>query len=244
MTDQVATPAVDTATPTAAPVAQPTPAAQPAPTPEVVYQQVPSYNTESVIETAVNVFASTAGIEASRFEAALTNALQYGDANLIDYANLTAGLKPDQAAQAKALALSAFNDTKGRQDAAHAHAVQVVNQVAGGADAWREASDAFNTSAPAHLKAVVSQLLENGNVEHAAKFVLDTVRGTGMVNHGTPPLQGGTGAVQQGISQETFRAELAKLEKSAGGRSYENGALGEQLAQLRAARALGAKQGL
>lgn len=225
-----------------------TPAVTPAPTvqpePQVVYQNIPTYDTDSITDTAVSVFATSAGIEASRFDAALVNALNYGDEKLIDYTALTQGLKPDQAAQAKALAASVFKDRVAREQAHIQASAQKVYAVAGSAEAWKEASDAFNVSAPDHLKAIVRQMLDNGDVENAAKFVIETARGTGMVNNGTPPIQGGTGAVQQGLTQEQYYAELAKLERSAGNRSFESGQVGAEFQRLRNARILGRKQGL
>jgi len=217
-----------------------------APTTVTVVKEAPVYTGSSPIETAVNVFTQSVGIDSTVFQNALVNALNYGDANLIDYAALTQGLDSEKAAQAKALAQSLFADTQARQATAVQQAQSTVYNLAGGEANWKVASDAFNTSAPDYLKVAVAQLLESNNVQHAAQLVLDTVRNSGMVNtqQGVPQVQGGTGAVQQGISQAEYFAEIHKLNKETGNRSYAQGSSAQRLNQLNAQRALGRQQGL
>lgn len=236
-------------TPSTTPNTQPAPAAQPSVTPSttptvethVVSQPVGNYAGSSVLETSINIFASTSGIDAGLFDNAIKGALKYNDASLINYSELTAGLKPEHAAQAKALAEAAFQE----QSTHLRNETNAVYTLAGSEANWKEAAATFNQSAPAHVRAVVNQMLENGQLQDAAKFVLDTVRGSGMVSSGTPPLQGGTGAPAQGISEAEFRKELNDLTRSRGNSSFEgNNANSQALQELMARRKLGKAQGL
>lgn len=218
---------------------QPTPQVQPQVQPVEPVYTPQDYTGNSVLETSLNVFSKSAGVDLGRFDTAIENALKYGDANLIDYASLTAGLKPEQADQAKALAQAAFNET--RQQLATQTAE--VYRIAGSKDVWDQAAATFNQQAPEHIKSVVAQMLSNGDLVNAAKFVMEQVNGAGMINNGTPPINGGTGTPAQGISQAEYFAELHKLNKEAGNRSFESGAIGAQLQALQQRRALGKQQG-
>lgn len=238
------TPAVEV-TPAAQPAQQPAPQVQPEP--QVVYQQVPTYTGNSTLETSINIFTASAGITPDRFGTAIEKAIEYGDASLINYAELTQGLKPDQAAQAKALAEAAFKEqTAQAQQFITAQKAQ-IEQLAGSAEAWQEAAQAFNQSAPEHLRKVVRQMLDNGDMVAAGQFVLETVRGSGMVNFGTAPLQGGTGgagANVTGLSKREYFDKLNELNRKAGNSSWAEGtSIGEQLKTLQQLRQLGAKQG-
>lgn len=223
----------------AQPNVQPTPQVQPQAQPVEPVYTPQDYTGNSVLETSLNVFSKSAGVDLGRFDTAIENALKYGDANLIDYASLTAGLKPEQADQAKALAQAVFNET--RQQLATQTAE--VHRIAGSKEVWDQAAAAFNQQAPEHIKSVVAQMLSNGDLVNAAKFVMEQVNGAGMINNGTPPINGGTGTPAQGISQAEYFAELHKLNKEAGNRSFESGAIGAQLQALQQRRALGKQQG-
>lgn len=207
--------------------------------PPVVDAPVGTYTGETALELAINVLASQTGITNETFDRALAGALQHNDINLINVEALTAGLKPDQAAQAKALAQAVFKETQ----ATVQRTTQEAYTLAGGEAQWKEATAVFNTQAPEHIRAVVRTLLDTGDVKNAAQFVLDTVRGNGMVNSGTPPIAGGTGSVTQGTSLAEFNAQLAELERTAGNRSLEQGTHAVKFQQIVAARNLGRKQG-
>lgn len=206
-----------------------------------------SYGGASVIETSINVFSANAGIEAGRFEAALDNAIKYNDPALINIDSLTAGLKPDQVAQAKALAEAAYHEAQAAIQQSVQASVATAEKLAGGAAQWKEMSNTFNAKAPAHLKAVVSQMLDAGDVANAVQFVIDTAKGAGFVNTGNQPLQGGVsgnGAATSGISQADYFSKLATLEREAGNRSFEQGEYAHKLTLLRDARKLGRNNGL
>ena len=243
------TPQVSTPTPVTpvTPVAPVTPTVQPQ-EPQVQTQvaQPASYGT-SVLETSINVFSANAGIDASRFESALDNAIKYNDPTLINIDSLTAGLKPEQVAQAKALAEAAYHEAQASIQQSVQASVATAEKLAGGADKWKEMSNTFNTKAPAHLKAVVSQMLDAGDVANAVQFVIDTAKGAGFVNTGNQPLQGGVsgnGAADSGISQAEYFTKLATLEREAGNRSFEQGEYAHKLTLLRDARKLGRNNGL
>lgn len=241
--DNPATPQ-PTPTPVAPPVAPaPTPPVPPVPTPAPVAEPVDSgtfdYEGESVLETSIRVFEASTGVTQDHFESAITNALQYGDPNLIDVASLTQGLDATQAAQATALAKAAYQEVRTHIE----RSTEAAYQLAGGKEQWAEASQSFNTNAPAHIRSAVGALLEQGDVNGATQLVLDTVRNFGLVNTGTPPLQGGTGVAVQGLSQAEFNVQLRELERSAGNRSFEQGEYKEKLSALMAQRKLGRSLG-
>ena len=199
------------------------------------------YTGSSLIDTSIAIFEATHGVSGDKFADAIAGALKHNDESLINLDALTAGLKPDAAAQAKALATAAFKEAQ----AVHTRTTEAAYTLAGGKDQWDAAVAAFNTNAPAHIKAVVQTMLNGHDVQNAAKFVLETVRGSGMVNHGTPPQHGGTGgAPTQGLSYPEFREALGKLEREAGNNSFEQGAFGVRYQNLLAQRELGRKQGI
>jgi len=236
-----------TPTPTPAPVPTPdvpTPAPvppTPTPAPTVEPEVTPTFDYEgdSVLETSIKVFEASTGVSQDSFESAIQNALQYGDPNLIDVASLTQGLDPTQSAQAVALAKAAYQEARTHIQ----QSTEAAYQLAGGKEKWVEASQSFNTNAPAHIRSAVGALLEQGDVKGATQLVLDTVRNFGLVNTGTPPLQGGTGVAVQGLSQAEFNAQLRELERSAGNRSFEQGEYKEKLSALMAQRNLGRSLG-
>lgn len=212
-----------------------------APVAEVPSVDVPAgnYGGGSVLETSLNIFSAQTGVGTDKFEAALAGALKHNDVSLINFELVTAGLKPDQAAQAKALVHAAFTETQG----AIQRGAQEAHTLAGGQAQWNEATAAFNTHAPAHIKAVVKTMLESGDVKNAASFVLETVRGAGMISNGTPEVHGSTGAVTQGLTNAEFTAQLGTLMREAGNRSFESGIYGNKYQALVQARDLGRKQG-
>lgn len=230
---------VQVQTPTAQPTAQPQS--------EVVYQPVPDFTGTSVLETSINIFASSAGIDAARFESAIENAVKYNDANLINIDALTAGLKPEQVAQAKALATAAFTETQSAIQRASQESIATAERLAGGAEQWKQISSTFNTRAPKHLKAVVSQMLDTGDVQNAVQFVIDTAKGVGLVSTGNEPMQGGVGgqaAATSGISQAEYFTKLSSLEREAGNRSFQQGEYAHKLQLLMQERKLGRTNGL
>lgn len=227
------------------PVVQPTPVVAPTttatPVAPVVVPDTPigTYGGSTAMDTALSIFAGQTGVTPDKFGAALSKALEYGDESLIDIGTLTAGLKPDQVAQAAALAKAAYQETR----ADIQRQTQEAHTLAGGEAQWKEATAVFNTKAPEHIRAVVRTMLESGDVKNAAQFVLDTVRGSGMVTNGTPPITGGSSVPTQGTSEAEFRVVLAEIERSAGNRSLESGAHAIKFQQAVAARNLGRKQG-
>lgn len=243
MTEEVTTPDVTvqpTDTPIVTPVTQPTPAIQP-------NVQTQNFVGETVLETSINVFAAGAGIDAVRFENAIEGAIKHGDPSLINMDALTVGLKPEQALQARALAQAAYQETQAAIQRASQESISTAERLAGGAEQWKNISNTFNTKAPAHLKAVVSQMLDTGDVQNAVQFVIDTAKGVGLVNSGDAPMQGGfggNGADSSGISQAEYFEKLATLERAAGNRSFEQGEYANKLQLLRDARKLGRNNGL
>jgi len=228
------------------------PQQQPTPTPiveeRIVYKDTPNYTGNSTLETSINIFTSSAGIQADRFGNALAKAVEYNDAGLINYDALTAGLKPEQAQQARALADAAFKE---QSAAFQNHVTTQTNEVyklAGSEESWKEAAQAFNQNAPAHIKSIVNQMLQGGDMVNAAKFVLEQVQGSGLVNYGTPPMQGGAGSgneAQGGLSKRAYFDELNKLNRKAGNGSWDaKTSIGQELIALQKRRQLGAKQGL
>lgn len=228
-------------TPTPNPTPAPAPTPEPTPAPEPTPKPAPaSYEGDTVLETSINVFAASHGLDSSAFEAAVEKALIHKDESLIEYHLLTQGLKGDAAEQAKALAKAAYQE----QSNYLAARTQEIHTLAGGAEVWNQATQAFNTNAPDYLKSTIRTMLNGGDMVNAAKMVMDYVNGAGLMNNGTPPISGGNGGgAEQGLSYEEYKAEIHKLNRSSGNRSLESGSNAIELQRLNRLRELGRKQG-
>lgn len=245
---QVQTPVAPTAleTPVQAPVqaqqpqqAQPSQQLQQQQAPTEPPKDAPVYTGDDPITLSVQIFADSNGLDAAAFMDALEPALQYNDPNLINLSSIVADLDPAKQAQAEALAKAAYQQAIQLRE----NAVRTAYQKAGGEQQWRQAVDAFNSNAPSTQREFALYLEQQGRIDEAVTYVLDTVRQYGLVNTVQgQPLQGGLGgATVRGISQAEFRQQLDTLYKEVG---FNNLAHDPRFKQLSDARALGKQQGL
>lgn len=152
-----------------------------------------------------------AGLDLNR---AIGNAIQHGNPALIDNAYI-AEKGGASAAQLAVIAKSLVERVQHQSQAA----VSAAHTAAGGADQWVAASTAFNASAPAHLKAVVGQMLESGNpgaVQSAAQMVVDFAKQGGLVPTNAGLIGSGAGPnAAQALDKAAFQEALRKLDPNA-----------------------------
>lgn len=202
-------------------------------------EAVPTFTGGDPLSVGVQSFTQRSGVSADALYGSVSAALQYGDPNLINLQEITAGLSPAAAAEARALASAIFQQAQQtRQQAQNA-----AYSAAGSKEAWEGAVAAFNSKAPPHVMAAAKALEETGNVQGAIQYVLETVRGLGLVPQTQgQPVQGSlVGSAVQGLSEAQFRAELGKIYKE---RGMNNAIHDPRYQQIIDARQLGRQQGI
>lgn len=193
--------------------------------------------TDPVLSSMTAIFTSTVtGLDISR---ALGNALTHGDPNLIDVAYI----REKGGAQADHL-LTLAKGIIGRVEAQAQEGVRAVHAAAGGEAQWNASVGVFNTSAPAHQKLVVRQMLDSGNpemVQAAAQTVVEFAKNSGMVPVAPGLVQAGAAALgsAQGLSKADFQRELLALKGRANQPGYE-----QARAELYQRRSLGKQLGM
>lgn len=252
MTDTIVTeqPTVET---TAQPVATQAPAPIVEPTQQPQAQQPatqPTNNTPvdytggTPLETAVNIFAGSTGITHDVFAASIQNALQYGDPNLIDVATLTQGLKPEQAAQAKALATAVYQQVQSDRN----NAVQTAYSKAGGEAQWNTTIEAFNSQAPQWAKDAAKALEQAGNVGAAVDFIINQAQQFGITNSQQGEFIQPSGAQPNStaaLGSAEFKRAIGELQIKAGNElNNPRSPYYAELELLQQRRQLGKRQGL
>lgn len=163
---------------------------------------------DPVIKSLTSVFLTVgAGIDLNR---AIGNAIQLGNPALIDTAYITEKGGAN-AEQLKTIAQALVDRVQYQSQAA----VSAAHSAAGGEAQWAAAATAFNQSAPAHLKTVVSQMLESGDpgiVNSAAQMVVQFSQQGGLVPVKANLLGAGAGAnAAQALGKAEFQSALFKL---------------------------------
>ena len=198
----------------------------------------------SPLETSINVFSANTGVSADRFVAAIQNALQYDDPNLIDKTALTQGLKGDKAAQAEALAQAMFQHAKSER----ATVQKVAYDLVGGQAQWTSAIEAFNNHAPAHIKAAALAMEQSGSTKEAVEFIVSQVQSYGVINSQQGNLiapSGGTPNSANALSGSDFMKAVGELYQKAGNQLHApRSPYAAELADLQKRRDLGKRQGL
>lgn len=226
----LALPGAPTAQPAAQPAAQPVPAQVPAgidPTllnllAGLTQAQQPAAATAPAqaqptaqpqaapgLDGALRGVLSGAGVEVDR---ALANALEYGDANLIDFAHIREKGGAN-AAHLEAVARSLVEHAVA-EDSRHTASLYAR---AGGEANFNSAVQAFNASAPDNVKMIVKALTDSGNdaqVIAGVDLMLQYSQGATMQPAGL--VQSGAGATLPGggLSKESFQHELRQLDRS------------------------------
>lgn len=209
--------------------------------PEVPKEPVqPPKEGATYIETSIQHLTGELGVSTEGFDAVIENALKHSDPSLIDVNALGKELTPEQAVRVRQLATAAVQEVQANV----ARAVQEVHGIAGSAEQWESAVQAFNTHAAADAQGYAAYLAENGKLKEAAEYVLNYNKQGGYVNNTVQaPENGGTGSVQSGITKEQYKAEIAKIEREIGNKSFGSASVAERISQLDAQRALGRSQG-
>lgn len=218
--------------PVAQPVAQPT------------NVEPVDYTGSTPLETAVNIFAGSTGITHDVFAASIQNALQYGDPNLIDVATLTQGLKPEQVAQAKALATAVYQQVQADRNTA----IQTAYTKAGGEAQWNTTIEAFNSQAPTWAKEAAKALEQAGNVDAAVDFILNQAQQFGITNSQQGEFIQPSGAQPNStaaLGSSEFKRAIGELQIKAGNElNNPRSPYYAELELLQQRRQLGKRQGL
>ena len=112
----------------------------------------------------------------------------------------------------------------------------------GGKANWDAMTQVFNAKAPEHLRAAARALADSGNIEGAAKLVVETAQGMGLAPKLSPKLQGG-GAINDALDAKGFAEAYSALRKEAGNQSLESSKFKPRLDALMARRQAGKLKG-
>jgi len=228
---------------------QPAPAPQPVQQPAPVEQEQDTDNIEetgnAVLDATISAFVSVTGAKPSDLNRAVSKALEYQDANLIDVAFIKERFGK-HAAQAISIAKAAVAENISQAGKASDAAKQVAYSVAGDQAKWNQAVSVFNTAAPANIKAAVEALMDKGNIKAGAELLMQTVSQSGLVPETNPSLNGGsvTAGNTGALSAQQFKTELATLRKEAGNGSLETGPNAEKYNRLITRRRAGKQAGI
>jgi hypothetical protein len=189
------------------------------------------------IDAGIAMLKSVSGLNDADMVRAIGKAVERGDETLID----TAFIKErfgEHAAYAEMLAKAYLSDQVGQAQ----RAVQSAHDMVGGKANWDAMTQVFNAKAPEHLRAAARALADSGNIEGAAKLVVETAQGMGLVPKLSPKLQGG-GAINDALDAKGFKDAYAALRKEAGNQSLESNKFKPRLDALMARRAAGKAKG-
>lgn len=188
-------------------VPEPTPTPTPTPAPAAPV----SLNSTDALDIALETVANAAKVSEADLDRALSKALEFKNAALID----KAFIKEKFGAFAPQFELLAEQAVQSRVQ--KEQAVQSKLATAAGSDQnWATARDLFNTSADPALKEVVRSLYNAGSdaaFDAATKMVLDHAQSKGVVLNipqGTR-INAGPGAV--GLSSDAYQEALGALNK-------------------------------
>ena len=189
------------------------------------------------IDAGIAMLKSVSGLNDADMVRAIGKAVERGDETLID----TAFIKErfgEHAAYAEMLAKAYLQDQVGQAQ----RAVQAAHDMVGGKANWDAMTQVFNAKAPEHLRAAARALADSGNIEGAAKLVVETAQGMGLVPKVSPKLQGG-GAINDALDAKGFSEAYAALRKEAGNQSLESAKFKPRLDALMARRQAGKMKG-
>lgn len=219
------------------PVVVPAPA--PAPTavvPEVKVEAVAApVNPATVqtgnpaLDTAIGVMLNTVQATQADVDRLVNKALEHNAVDLIDaaFARERFGDKADAIVQ---LAQAAVTENIARSQ----RTIQEVHTLAGGAENWQQIVSVFNSNAADHIRAAAKAMLDSGQVQQGAKFIMEQVQNSGLLIQQGQQVGGGAvvPAANGALSATAFAAEMNALRKEAGNRSLESGPFAERYQQL------------
>lgn len=169
---------------------------------------------------------------------AIGKAVEYNDPNLVDSAFIKERFG-EHAQYAELLAKAYLDDQIGQAQ----RAVTAAYDLVGGKQNWETASQLFNAKAPEHVRAAARALANSGDVTGAAKLVVETVQGLGLIAKEAGILKGGT-ALDGALSAADFSKEYQALRKEAGNRSLESPKFAQRYQNLLSRRQAGKAKGI
>ena len=169
---------------------------------------------------------------------AIGKAVEYNDPNLIDSAFIKERFG-EHAQYAELLAKAYLDDQIGQAQ----RAVTAAYDLVGGKQNWETASQLFNAKASEHVRAAARALANSGDVAGAAKLVVETVQGLGLISKEAGILKGGS-ALDGALSAADFSKEYQALRKEAGNRSLESPKFAQRYQNLLSRRKAGKAKGI
>lgn len=169
---------------------------------------------------------------------AIGKAVEYNDPNLIDSAFIKERFG-EHAAYAELLAKAYLDDQVGQAQ----RAVTAAYDLVGGKQNWDTASQLFNAKASEHIRAAARALANSGDVAGAAKLVVETVQGLGLISKEAGIIKGGA-ALDGALSAADFSKEYQALRKEAGNRSLESPKFSQRYQNLLSRRSAGKAKGI
>lgn len=169
---------------------------------------------------------------------AIGKAVEYNDPNLIDSAFIKERFG-EHAQYAELLAKAYLDDQIGQAQ----RAVTAAYDLVGGKQNWDTASQLFNAKASEHVRAAARALANSGDVTGAAKLVVETVQGLGLIAKEAGILKGGA-ALDGALSAADFSKEYQALRKEAGNRSLESPKFAQRYQNLLSRRQAGKAKGI
>lgn len=189
------------------------------------------------IDAGIAMLKKATGLSDADMLRAVGKAAEYGDENLIDTAYIKERFG-EHADYAEMLAKAYLQDQVGQAQ----RAVQTAYDMVGGKDNWNSMTTVFNAKAPEHIRQAARALADSGNIEGAAKLIVESAQSMGIIPKVSPKLQGG-GAINDALDAKGFKDAYAALRKEAGNQSLESAKFKPRLDALMARRAAGKAKG-
>lgn len=179
-----------------------------------VVDKAGDFNTgNKALDIAVSTFARSTGASSDDFQRACQNALDYGDADLIDKAFIKERFK-DRADDALAIAEAVVEQVGIDKQ----RLISDVYTLAGDEAKWKESLGVYKQHAPAGLQKALSMMFNSGDpasVKEAAQLVVDFAKGSGVMPAAPGRFTAGSGfADASGLSATEFQAAVGKLNQS------------------------------
>lgn len=171
------------------------------------------------LDVAVRSFIKSTGATDADIQRACKNAIEYGDAALIDDAFLQERFK-DRAGDARAIVEAVLEQSQQNRTSL----ISSVYEAAGGEESWKASLAVYKQHAPAGLQKALKLMFDSGDaasVKEAAALVVDFAKGSGVIPKvGTRQQAGASVAEASGLSKAEFQTALGKLNPSS--RSYRD----------------------
>lgn len=190
------------------------------------------------IDAGIAMLKQVTKLNDSDMVRAIGKAVEYNDPNLIDSAFIKERFG-EHAQYAELLAKAYLDDQIGQAQ----RAVTAAYDLVGGKQNWETASQLFNAKASEHVRAAARALANSGDVAGAAKLVVETVQGLGLISKEAGILKGGS-ALDGALSAADFSKEYQALRKEAGNRSLESPKFSQRYQNLLSRRKAGKAKGI